>query len=63
MADLYNSQIICLNVGDQNWAIKKISSTAANVQATMNRVKMSWPKLSTTIYPKQAIRVNTGWNA
>lgn len=23
---------------------------------------MSWPKLTTTIYPKQSLRVNTGWS-
>jgi hypothetical protein len=27
----------------------------------MNKIKMSWPKISTVIHPYQTLRINTGW--
>jgi|688.fasta_scaffold15828_6 hypothetical protein len=55
------SKITILPKADQNWVIQKISDTATNIQLKMNQIRMSWPKVSTVIYPKQSLRINTGW--
>ncbi|MFY7791456.1 MAG: hypothetical protein ACOVQP_01925 [Candidatus Fonsibacter ubiquis] len=39
----------------------KLSQTASNVQVKLNQIRFSWPKISTVIYPKQTLRINTGW--
>ena len=28
----------------------------------MNQLQMTWPKITTVIYPGQTLRVNTGWS-
>ena len=57
---VYNRQIKNVRAA-QSWVVHKSDPSGSNVQIQQNQVKMTWPKVSSTIYPGQTLRVNTGW--
>ena len=42
--------------------LKQLNTKSSNLNVSSGRFRMSWPKVTQTIYPKQSIRVNTGWS-
>jgi len=60
----FRPKILQYKVQDSSdqWVMRQLNETAAPIRVAGNRVHLGFPKISTKLYPRQTMRVNTGWN-